>query len=126
MGMVVVGASSAPGDVGNPPLRRKKKVSCDYLRLQLTLIQYLEMPTELEEVYPAPNDIARETPFLILLQLVEFLHHGNTQIRQIGKDPRDAINALTLTPHQHVRTSLDSLQLSPTSSSVSNFFLFEI
>lgn len=32
------------------------------------------------------------------LQLVEFLHHGNTQIRQIGKIPLAATNALTLTP----------------------------
>lgn len=68
---------------------------------------------------------ARKLLLILLLQLVEFLHHGNTQIRQIGKNPRAATNALTLTPQQHVRTSSGSLRLSPASSNASNFFLFE-
>lgn len=47
------------------------------------------MPTELEEVsfsFPALDSISKWMLILCLSsQLVDFLHHGNTQIRQIGK-----------------------------------------
>lgn len=54
------------------------------------------MKTELEEV----RDVMLSFPIPILVsnqflpfQLVEFLHHGNTQIRQIGKvNPRSRLN----------------------------------
>lgn len=41
------------------------------------------MATELEEVIEKTR-YSRVTILLTTLQLVEFLHHGNTEIRQIG------------------------------------------
>lgn len=41
------------------------------------------MPTELEEVSHFPRYTSKQS-ITIPHQLVEFLHHGNTQIRQVG------------------------------------------
>lgn len=120
-------ASTAPGDVaaGNPHFADQKSSLATICGFYSNLIRLLRDANRIGRGISHSRIYSVRDILLILLQLVEFLHHGNTQIRQIGKNPRHARNTCLLTPHQHVRTSLDSLQPSPASSSANNYFLSE-